>query len=98
MLQDVLEGKSLWEYVEVSASDLEEDEKTQKKNSARALAIIKSTTNKEQRTYLLGLRSPKEALNKLRTIHQVPSKERVRRLLSEFYEFQWAGALDTSAS
>ena len=98
VLQDVLEGKGLWEYVEVSASDLEEDEKTQKKNSARALAIIKSTVNEEQRTHLLGLRSPKQALDKLRTIHQVPSEERVQRLLSEFHEFQWAGALDTSAS
>ena len=88
MLQDVLEGKALWEYVEVSASDLEEDEKTQKKNSARALAIIKSTINEEQRTHLLGLRLPKQALDKLRTIHQVPSEERVQRLLSEFHKFQ----------
>ena len=98
VLQDVLEGKGLWEYVEAVTSDLEEDEKIQKKNSAKALAIIKSTANEEQRTHLLGLRSPKEALEKLRSIHQVPSEERVQRLLSEFHEFQWAGTIDGSAS
>ena len=98
VLQDVLEGKGLWEYVEASTSDLEEDEKTQKKNLARALAIIKSTVNEEQRTHLLGLRSPKDALDKLRTIHQVPSEERVQHLLSEFHEFHWAGTIDGSAS
>jgi hypothetical protein len=97
LVEDVLRSKNLWKHA--VGEDVPE-EKTEEflANDARAVAFLKSAAGREQRAHLLGLRTSKEVLDKLKAVHQVSQEERVQSLLSEFHGFKTLSTIDLSAS
>jgi hypothetical protein len=62
------------------------------------VAFLKSAASSEQRAHLLGIKSSKAVLDKLKAVHQVSQQERVQALLSQFHGFKAQGTIDLSAS
>jgi hypothetical protein len=59
---------------------------------------LKSAAGSEQRAHLLGIKSSKSVLNKLKAVNQVSQQERVQTLLSQFHGFKALDTIDLSAS
>lgn len=93
-LEDVLRGKKLWKFAtgEVAITEKNEDQ------DSRALAIVKSAVDREQRSFLLGIRTTQGAIEKLRSVHERPGFDRVRQLQMEFYGMTFQANVHYTAS
>jgi hypothetical protein len=99
LAQTVLISRGLWEYATGDITeDSEPDEKSFRREDAKAVAFLKLAAGSEQRAHLLGLTSSKAVLDKLKSVHQVSQLERVQALLSEFHMFKVQDTIDISAS
>jgi hypothetical protein len=100
LAEDVLLSKGLCRYAsgDVAEPTDSDGEIAFQKEDARAMAFLKSAAGTEQRPHLLGIKSSKNVLDKLRAVHQVSQQGRVQTLLSQFHGFKARGSIDLSAS
>src|ERR1700759_2724998 len=84
LAEDVLLSKGLWRYALGDAPEpTDPDRKIAfQKEDAKAVAFLKSAAGSEQRAHLLGIKSSKNVLEKLKAVNQVSQQERVQTLLS----------------
>ena len=100
LAEDVLLSKGLWRYASGDAPEpTDPDGKIAfQKEDAKAVAFLKSAAGSEQRAHLLGIKSSKNVLEKLKAVNQVSQQERVQTLLSQFHGFRALDTIDLSAS
>ncbi|KAF4547063.1 Ankyrin repeat-containing protein 17 [Elsinoe fawcettii] len=100
LAEDVLLSKGLWKYAFGDATELNHPggKIAFQKEDAKAVAFLKSAAGTEQRAHLLGIKSSKAVLDKLKAVHQVSQQERVQTLLPWFHGFKAQGTIDLSAS
>ena len=100
LAEDVLLSKGLWRYASGDAPEPTDPAgKTAfQKEDAKAVAFLKSAAGSEQRAHLLGIKSSKEVLDKLKAVNQVSQQERVQTLLSQFHGFRALDTIDLGAS
>lgn len=100
LAEDVLLSRGLWRYASGDVAEpTDPDGKIAfQKEDAKAVAFLKSAAGTEQRAHLIGLKSSRQVLDKLKAVNQVSQQERVQRLLSDFHGFRALDTIDTSAS
>jgi hypothetical protein len=98
--EDVLTGKGLWEYTQAAPKKdaSTPEEKTALKNDSKAVALLKRAAGTTNRVHLIGLRTSKAVLDKLREVNEVSQSERVQSLLTQFHGFKAHESIDLSAS
>ena len=100
LAEDVLLSKGLWGYVSGDIAQPTEPEKKTafQKEDAKAVAFLKAVAGREQRAHLIGMKSSKAVLDKLKAVNQVSQQERVQSLLSQFHGFEASSTIDLTAS
>lgn len=93
IIEDYLRSKGLSKYIEHEPSEKE----TEISNDSRGVAFIKAYAG-DLRTHLIGLRTTKSVLAKLREVCEVSKDERTTTLLSKFYGFKAFPTIDITAS
>jgi hypothetical protein len=100
LAKTVLISRGLWEYAtgEITEGPGSKDKQEFRREDAKAVAFLKLAAGREQRAHLLRLTSSRDALEKLKSVHQVSQLERVQALPSEFHTFKVKDSIDLGAS
>lgn len=101
--EDVLIGKGLWGFTEKELVKPKDGESTTAydadvQKDSKAVAILKRAAGQAGRVHLIGLRTSKAVIEKLREVNETSQAERVQSLLTRFHGFKSYESIDISAS